>query len=86
MTKNQIIIDNELDLVIDTQMLAAILPRCAYWFPADPKDVRTIRIGVFKRQPSGWLEYSMVVRRGEQIQIAIGCIQRAVGAEIEFHS
>jgi hypothetical protein len=83
---NQIIIDNPADFTLDLPMLSAILARCPIWFQDGLNNRVTINIGVFDRQPNGWLEYSQVVRRDGKIQITIGCIQRYVGAEYEFHS
>jgi hypothetical protein len=43
--------------------------------------------GINSREPAGWLEYLIVLKRpdGER-SMTIGMVQRSVGAEFEFHS
>ena len=39
-----------------------------------------------ERDKSGWLEFSMSIEYPDGGRLFLGCIQRTVGAEPEFHS
>lgn len=45
-----------------------------------------VAVTVFPRQKSGWLEYGINVTCDGNRVIFIAAIQRAIGAESEFHS
>ena len=52
----------------------------------DPANVNSATLHISPRRPSGWLEYLLAVEWVSGGRITIGCIQRTVGAECEFHS
>lgn len=43
-------------------------------------------ISVVPRRESGFLEYIVTFTHDEKHTFTLGCVQRSVGAELEFHS
>lgn len=37
-------------------------------------------------EPAGWLEYLLVMTYDDGGKLRVGCIERAVGVQMEFHS
>ena len=73
------------DLAIsDGKMLAACLAKATYHLHG----AKSIDIYCSERKSNGWLEYSMMIYyKGErEHMLQLGCIQRTIGADIEFHS
>lgn len=72
----------------DRVLFDACLQRFPNW--SDCRLVLLIRERVPADAPAykhpGWLEYGMQVIRPSGSQMYIGCIQRQIGAEPEFHS
>lgn len=67
---------------VDTEHLQAALKLAArHVHAADRIDVYTSN-----REPSGWLEYIVVMRYVAGGSLTVGVIQRTPGAEVECHS
>lgn len=76
-TEDDVFPDNDKDHFIAT------VNRARHWHHG----TNNVTIHIHKRSATGWLEYSIDVKNevGNRI-IYIGAIQRAVGADSEFHS
>ena len=65
----------------DAKLLLATIERAQRF-----QSVRDATLQTSQRQTSGWLEYLLVLQLENNRSLTIGCIQRSLGAECEFHS
>ncbi len=83
---------NEHNWALDKTMLKAVLARIAVMDFAEHVDVYPMERVPDPRPvgapgPIGWLEWTIRVRyQNSNTWFTVGCIQRSIGAEVEFHS
>lgn len=83
---------NNMGYYVDQKLLQACLMKASQYFHRVDSTIE-IQIVINQRVPAdaepykhpGWLEYTMSIRHNDSF-LLIGCIQRTIGAEIEFHS
>jgi hypothetical protein len=82
--EQNICIVNGAKIEIDVGMLYACLCKCSQQMCNS--HYLTAEIFTNSREPSGWIEFGIVLRTATGSVFRIGAIQRTPGAEYEFHS
>ena len=71
----------------EPEFLAKVLHRAKSFVGVDRIDIHcNQRAGKMRSDPEGWCEYILVIKFVSGASLTIGCIERHVGAEMEFHS
>lgn len=70
--------------LVETAFLGDVLKRLSQHVHST--GATSIDIYVNTRKPTGWLEYIAVIEYVDNGKLTVGCIQRAPGDSLEFHT